>query len=109
MPLAEVATFDEVVASAVGERPYVTLMLGAFAALGLALAAIGIYGVVAYGVTQRTAEIGIRSALGATRFELVLLVARNGLAMGTAGACAGILVSIGASRLLADQSLGSPQ
>ena len=106
MPLAEVATFDEVVASAVGERPYVTLMLGAFAALGLALAAIGIYGVVAYGVTQRTAEIGIRSALGATRFELVLLVARNGLAMGAAGACAGILVSIGASRLLADQMFG---
>jgi putative ABC transport system permease protein len=106
MPLAEVATFDDVVAVAVGERPYVTLMLGTFAALGLALAAIGIYGVVAYGVTQRTAEIGIRAALGATRLELILLVARNGLALGAAGAVAGILVSIGASRLLADQMFG---
>jgi predicted permease len=106
MPLAEVATFDDVVAVAVGERPYVTLMLGTFAALGLALAAIGIYGVVAYGVTQRTAEIGIRSALGATRLELILLVARHGLALGAAGAVAGILVSIGASRLLADQMFG---
>jgi putative ABC transport system permease protein len=106
MPLAEVATFDDVVAMAVGERPYVTLMLAAFAALGLALAAIGIYGVVAYGVTQRTAEIGIRSALGATRLELILLVARNGLALGATGAVAGILVSIGASRLLADQMFG---
>jgi putative ABC transport system permease protein len=106
MPLAEVATFEDVVSAATGERPYVTLLLGAFAVLGLSLAAIGIYGVVAYAVTQRTPELAVRSALGATRSGLLWYVVRDGLALGSSGAAAGIIVSLGASRLFAGQMYG---
>jgi putative ABC transport system permease protein len=106
MPLAEVATFDEVIAAATGERPYVTLLLGAFAVLGLSLAAVGIYGVVAYAVTQRTPELAIRSALGATRSGLLWYVVRDGLLLGSSGAAAGIIASLAASRLFAAQMYG---
>ena len=106
MPLAEVATMEEVVASAAGGLAYVAYLLASFAALGLSLAAIGIYGVVAYGVTQRTAEIGVRMAIGATPSGVLWFVVRRGLALGLIGATVGIVGSIGTSRVIAHQMFG---
>jgi putative ABC transport system permease protein len=106
IPLAEEMSFASVVEQAAAERPYVTVLLGAFAALGLALAAIGIYGVVAYAVTQRTAEFGIRAALGSTPRGILWLVVRNGLVLGAIGAAAGTLLSVAAGRLIAGQLFG---
>ncbi|HEV8630132.1 MAG TPA: ABC transporter permease [Thermoanaerobaculia bacterium] len=80
--------------------------VGAFAAtvfglLGFVLAIVGLYGVVSYVARQRTREIGIRVALGATRRDVVLLLLRNGLALTAIGLASGLLVALGCSRFLA--------
>jgi ABC-type antimicrobial peptide transport system permease subunit len=74
-------------------------LIGMFAALALLLAAVGLYGLIAYSVTQRRTEIGIRMALGATREDIVRLVLRRGSALALAGAATGMLASMAASRL----------
>jgi putative ABC transport system permease protein len=104
--LAEVATMSEVIAAAAGGTTYAVAMLGAFAILGLALAGIGTYGVVAFMVSQRTSEIGIRSALGATPLDIVRLVVGGGLGLGIAGSALGVVGSIACARLIAGQVYG---
>jgi ABC-type antimicrobial peptide transport system permease subunit len=76
------------------------ILLGVFAAVAMILAAIGIYGVIAYGVAQRTKEIGIRMALGAQRSEMLTMVLRQGLILVGAGIAIGFVASLGATRLL---------
>jgi len=73
------------------DRRYTTGLLVLFAALGLLLAGIGVYGVVSYVVGQRTSEIGLRMALGAQRADVVWLVVRQGIRMATASAAAGLM------------------
>jgi len=73
---------------------------GAFALVALVLAAAGIYGVISYAVAQRTAEIGIRMALGASPNDVLAGVLRTGMSMVAAGAVAGAVAALGASRLL---------
>jgi putative ABC transport system permease protein len=91
LPFVEVATMHELIEQQTADRRYTTGLLVLFAALGLLLAGIGVYGVVSYVVGQRTSEIGLRMALGAQRADVVWLVVRQGIGMAAAGAAAGLM------------------
>ena len=106
LALGEVATMQDVVAAAAGGTTYAALLVGAFAVLGLVLAAIGAYGVVSYMVAQRSGEIGIRTALGAGPWNVVQMVVGNGCALGVSGAVLGLIGSWAAARVLAGQVYG---
>jgi putative ABC transport system permease protein len=78
----------------------------AFAALSIVLAAVGLYGVLAYAVAQRRRELGVRTALGASRSALVTLVVREGLVVTAAGALLGLVAGSGVTRLMAATLFG---
>lgn len=101
-----VRTIDELKAESWAVDRLRSGLLGVFAAIALALAAIGIFGVVSYSVVQRTQEIGIRAALGATPANLIALVLGGGMAWVTLGLAAGAIGSFGTTRLLASVLFG---
>lgn len=105
-PVASIRTLDELVARSQANRRFTMLMLGAFAAAALLLAAVGIYGVIAYSTAQRTHEIGLRVALGATRADVLRMVLRDGLRIGALGTVIGLAAAALASRLLAGLLFG---
>jgi predicted permease len=100
-PAADLKPIQLLVDHATSPRRFFVYLVGAFAALGLLLASLGIYGVVAYSVTQRTQEIGIRMALGATRANVQLSIVRQTLRLATIGIAVGALASLAVSSLIA--------
>ena len=102
-PLASVSTMGGRIGSLVPERGYFVFAITAFALTAMLLAAIGIYGVLAYSVSQRAREIGIRFALGARVLEIVMLVGRRALAILSLGVAIGMVVSLMLTRLLQSQ------
>ena len=91
---------DEVLAENLSESRELGTMFGIFAAIALFLAAAGLYGVTAYAISQRTREIGIRAAMGATRGNLLLLVARHAMVVVAAGLGAGVAITLIVTRVL---------
>jgi putative ABC transport system permease protein len=100
IPVTKVRTMDEIMASSLGERRFNALLIGVFAAVAVTLAAVGLYGVIAYLVQQRTREIGVRMALGAQRHHVLNLIMRHGLALSAAGIVLGVGAAFAASRVL---------
>jgi predicted permease len=100
VPIAQISTMDDVLAHSMAQPGLFTMLLGVFASLALALAAVGLYGVVSYTVTQRMHEMGIRVALGAGRGDIVRLVLRQGVSLALAGTAIGLAGAIAVSRLL---------
>ena len=99
LPLANVSTMHDVLRNAVARPRFLALLLSLFSALALLLACVGVYGVVAYGVAQRTREMGIRVALGAQPREILTLVMREGVAPAGIGIALGIVGALFATRL----------
>jgi len=102
-PMANFRTMPEMIAKAVARPRFITLLLGLFAAAALMLTVVGLYGVVAYGVNQRTREIGIRMALGAQRENVLALVIGQGMGPALVGVAIGMVSAFGLMRLLAGQ------
>ena len=108
LPLSNVRTMDEWVTNNAAQPRLNAELLGIFAAVALAIAAIGIYGVLAYSVTQRTHEIGVRIALGAQSGGVVRLVVGEGMTVGLIGIGAGVAAALALSRALASLLFGIP-
>lgn len=106
LPVQELATMEEVVALSVAEPLFQTRLLAAFSILALMLSAIGIYGVLAYSVAERTREIGIRMALGAKAHDVLRMVLRRVMTLAAIGLACGAAGALGASKVLAKLVFG---
>ena len=100
VPVSEVATMDEVVSASVANQRFGALLFVLFGAIALVLTAVGIYGVISYGVAQRTHEIGIRLALGAGSREVLSLIVSEAMKPALLGAALGLCAAFGLTRLL---------
>jgi len=99
-PVSDVMTMEQRVAKSVASRRFVMLLLGSFSVLALGLAAVGIYGVMAYLVIQRTQEIGVRMALGAQKRDVLRLVVGKGMGLAIIGIGIGLIASLVLTRLM---------
>src|SRR5215510_6090464 len=100
VPLDKIYPLEQKVAEATISPRFTTLLVGLFAALGMALAGVGIYGVVSYAVTERGKEIGIRRALGEQTASILWAVVRQGMTLTLLGLVIGLLIAVGATRLM---------
>jgi putative ABC transport system permease protein len=99
-PVSNAATMDELMAELLRGRRFILILLSSFAAVAVTLAAIGLYGVIAYGISQRRRELGVRLALGAQRAEIARMVVAEGGRIALAGAVIGTLASAATGRFL---------
>ena len=104
--VAEVASMSELLSLATAARRFSLALFSSFAAMALVLAAVGLYGLVSYGVVQRRRELGIRLALGATRRGVLRLVMRDGLRPAAAGAALGLVAALVATRAIRTMLFG---
>jgi putative ABC transport system permease protein len=106
LPVARVRTMDDMLSASMGQRRLSMVLLVLFAAIALLLASLGIYGVMSFAVAQRTRELGVRVALGASRENVLGLVLRQGMALAAIGAVLGIAGALGLTRLMTAQLYG---
>jgi putative ABC transport system permease protein len=100
VPLFEIRTMETRIADAMAYARFSTMLLGLFAAVALALATMGAYGVISFAVSQRTREIGIRVAIGATRTDVVRLIVGQGVSLVAAGAVVGVIAALATTKVL---------
>jgi putative ABC transport system permease protein len=106
LPTGEYQELEQLIDHAVGPRRLITRLLGFFSSLALAMAAIGLYGVMAFAVTQRQQEIGIRMAIGAQGEDILRMILRGGLRLVAVGIAVGLIGSLALTRLLQSQLFG---
>ena len=100
LPINELKTANELIAESADRPRFRTWLITAFAVIAIVLASVGLYGVLSQAVVQRQHEFGIRLALGATRSDVLLQVLRQGMALATIGAVAGVVATLAAGRLI---------
>jgi putative ABC transport system permease protein len=100
LPVYDIRAMNQVIAESVAGRRFTMGLLAIFAIAALSLAALGLYGVLSYAVTQRTREIGIRMALGGRRLDVLRLVVGQGMSLAMIGALAGLIASLALTRLM---------
>ena len=105
-PVMEVKTMDAIVSEALRRRRLIDALLGIFASFALMLSAIGLYAAISYSVAQRTHEIGLRIALGASRQRIMRLILSEGLRLALAGTALGAMATLGAIRVLENAFFG---
>jgi putative ABC transport system permease protein len=105
-PIHSIRSVDAILADTQADRRFTTLLLGLFSIVALALAAIGIYGVIAYSTAQRVQEFGVRLALGARRMDVLTMVLKEGARIGAAGLIVGIGAALALSRVLSGLLFG---
>ncbi|MGA9770147.1 MAG: ABC transporter permease [Blastocatellia bacterium] len=106
LPFSSVATIEELVSRSLGERRFNLLLLGSFAAIALALASLGIYGLISFSTSRRTHEIGVRMALGAQTSDILRMILKEGMMLTVAGVGLGLAASMALTRLLSSFLFG---
>jgi putative ABC transport system permease protein len=104
--ISDPQTMNHVIAESLAQQRFSMILLGAFAAVALLLASLGIYGVISYLVGQRTHELGVRLALGAQRRDVLRLVLTHGMKMALGGVALGLVVALGLTRLISKMLYG---
>ena len=108
LPLADLATMEQLMSTTIAQRKFYAMLLTLFAALALLMASVGVYGVISYSASQRTQEIGIRIALGAQRSSILRMILRQGLASVLGGLVAGLICTLLLARLISSMLFNVP-